>query len=272
LKTKVLSGFLLLFFSLFLVSFSDPYAIKRISDANFRYEFYTTDKKIKVKDHKMYYWFKGGAIHSAESGIAGTLLDDKFVKMYHSNQLAEQGQFKEGLKVGTWKTWHTNGTIESVQNWKKGLKCGDYLRYDQNGALAESGKYSKDLKTGKWVNFEKKDTLVYKKGNLVPKKQKLSKSQEYKLKEEQAKIEKSQKEAKELEITQDSNTLTSYKAATKEQEKAEKERLAKQKAAEKEKTAKEKAAEEEKKKAADKAPKKDSKTKSFFKNIFTKKQ
>ncbi|KQX15074.1 toxin-antitoxin system YwqK family antitoxin [Flavobacterium sp. Root420] len=260
-KTKVLSGFLLLFFSLFLVSFSDPYAIKRISDANFRYEFYTTDKIIKVKDHKIYYWFKGGAIHSAESGIAGTLLHHKFLKMYHSNQLAEQGQFKEGLKVGIWKTWHQNGTIESVQKWKKGLKCGNYLRYDQNGALAETGKYSNDLKTGKWVNFEKKDTLVYKKGTLIIKKQKLSKSQEYKLKEEQAKIEKSQKEAKELEITQDSNTLTSYKTATKEKEKAEKERIAKEKAAQK-----------EKKKAADKASKKDSKIKSFFKNIFTKKQ
>ena len=89
-KTKVLSGFLLLFFSLFLVSFSDPYAIKRISDANFRYEFYTTDKKIKVKDHKIYYWFKGGAIHSAESGIAGTLLDDKFVIFINEDSFVAQ--------------------------------------------------------------------------------------------------------------------------------------------------------------------------------------
>lgn len=260
-KTKVLSGFLLLFFSLFLVSFSDPYAIKRISDANFRYEFYTTDKKIKIKDHKMYYWFKGGAIHSAESGIAGTLLDDKFVKMYHSNQLAEQGQFKEGLKVGIWKTWYQNGTIESVQNWKKGLKSGNYLRYDQKGTIIENGKYSKDLKTGKWVNFENKDTLVYKRGTLIPKKQKLSKSQEYRIKEEQSKIEKSRKEAKELEITQDTNTLTSYKEAAKEKEKAEKEKMEKEKAAEK-----------ERKKASDRTPKKDSKTKTFLKNIFTKKQ
>jgi len=260
LKTKVLPVFFLFFLSLFLVAFSDPYMIKRISDANFRYEFYTTDKKIKVKDHKVYYWFKGGAIHSAESGIAGTLLDDKFVKMYHSNQLAEQGQFKEGLKVGLWKTWHPNGTIETIQNWKKGFKYGDYFRYDQNGTLAETGEYSKDLKSGKWVNFEKKDTLVYKKGILVPKKQKLSKSQEYKQKEEQTKLEQSQQRAKELEITQDTNTLASYKAATKEKEKIAKEKAAKEKAAEKEK------------RAAEKATKKDSKLKSFFKNLFKKKQ
>lgn len=259
-KTKVLSGFILFFLSLFLVSFSDPYAIKRISDANFRYEFYTTDKQIKIKDHKVYYWFKGGAIHSAESGIAGTLLDDKFVKMYHSNQLAEQGQFKEGLKVGIWKTWHSNGIIQTVLKWKKGLKYGDYSRYDENGTLAETGTYTKDLKNGKWINFEKKDTLVYKKGILEIKKQKLSKSQEYKLKEEQAKIDQSRKEAKDLEITQDSNTLTSYKAATKEKEKADKERTAREKAAKKEKD------------AAEKALKKDSKIKSFFKNIFKKKQ
>lgn len=263
-KTRVLPGFLLFFFSLFLISFSDPYAIKRISDANFRYEFYTTDKKIKIKDHKVYFWFKGGAIHSAEAGIAGTLLDDKFVKMYHSNQLAEQGQFKEGLKVGLWKTWHTNGIIEATENWKKGLRYGDYLRYDDKGILAETGKYKKGVKTGVWINYEKKDTLVYKKGILVIKKQKISKSQEYKLKEEQTKLEASKKQAQELETTSDVNTLASYKAAAKEKEKAEKEQ--KQKEREKEKAA------EKQKKAADKASQKDSKTKTFFKNIFTKKQ
>lgn len=261
LKTKVVPVFFLFFLSLFLVAFSDPYTIKRISDANFRYEFYTTDKKIKVKEHKVYYWFKGGAIHSAESGIAGTLLDDKFIKMYHSNQLAEQGQFKEGLKIGLWKTWHPNGTIESTQNWKNGLKYGDYNRYNQNGTLVETGKYHKDLKTGKWMNSEKKDTLVYKKGMPVIKKQKLSKSEQYKLKEEQTKLEKSQQDAKELEITQDSKTLASYKTAAKEKEKAEKERLQKQKKAER-----------ERKKAADSATKKDSKLKSFFKNLLKKKQ
>ncbi|MEP6931848.1 MAG: hypothetical protein ABI850_17635 [Flavobacterium sp.] len=263
-KTRVLPGFLLFFFSLFLVAFSDPYAIKRISDANFRYEFYTTDKKIKIKDHKVYFWFKGGAIHSAESGIAGTLLDDKFVKMYHSNQLAEQGQFKEGLKVGLWKSWHTNGIIESTLNWKKGLQSGYYLRYDEKGVLAESGKYSKGLKTGKWIDFEKKDTLVYKKGTVVLKKQKISKSQEYKLKEEQTKLEVSKKQAQDLESTSDLNTLASYKTAAKEKEKAEKEQQ--QKDREKEKAA------EKQKRAAGKASKKDSKTTTFFKNIFTKKQ
>lgn len=262
-KTKVLLGFLL-FFSLILVSFSDPYAIKRISDANFRYEFYTSDKKIKIKDHKTYYWFKGGAIHSAESGIAGALLTDKFVKMYHSNQLAEQGEFKNGLKVGLWKTWHPNGKIESTLKWKKGFKSGLFVRYDENGFLAETGKYNNDLKTGKWIDYQKKDTLVYKKGIVIPKKQKLSRSQEYKLQEEQTQLEQSRKDAKELENTSDLNTLASYKTATKEKEKAEKEKQQKQKEIEKQKRASEK--------ASQKATGKDSKVKSFFKNIFKKKQ
>jgi antitoxin component YwqK of YwqJK toxin-antitoxin module len=264
LKTNALSGFLLLFLSLFLVSFSDPYTIKRISDTNFRYEFYTTDKKIKIKEHKVYFWFKGGAIHNAESGIAGTLLHDKFVKMYHSNQLAEQGQFEEGLKVGLWKTWHQNGTIETTQKWKNGLKSGEYLQYDENGTLTACGKYTKGLKTGKWINFESNDTLVYKKGTIVLKKQKISKSQEYKLKEEQDKLEKSRKKAQEQETTSDLNTLESYKAATKEKEKTAKE----QKTREREK---EKAARKEKK-AAEKASGKESKTTTFFKSLFTKKQ
>ena len=83
-----------------LVSFTDPYSIKRISDANFRYEFFTSTKEVKPKVAKVYFWFKGGAVHSATSGVSGQVLNGNFKKFYHSNQLAEEGNFKYGLKVG----------------------------------------------------------------------------------------------------------------------------------------------------------------------------
>jgi hypothetical protein len=157
-----------------LVSFSDPYSIKRISDANFRYEFYTTHKIVKPKKDKTYYWFKGGIIHNAEYGMAGELLHDKFVKMYHSNQLAEEGIFRKGLKKGLWKTWYPDGVLETTQYWRSGQKYGAYLHYDQKGNLLEKGRFVSDKKQGKWIHFINKDTIVYNHGVVRLKKVKSS--------------------------------------------------------------------------------------------------
>ncbi len=171
------------------MSFSDPYSIKRISDKDFRYEFYTTSKVIKPKSDKIYYWFKGGMIHNTQSGMAGELLNDKFVKMYHSNQLAEQGFFKKGLKVGSWKTWHQNGIIETIQKWNNGFKSGDFYHYNEVGALIEKGKYKNNKKNGTWIDFTKKDTITYKNGIIFVKKTKLPKEEKAKKKEEKQKTE-----------------------------------------------------------------------------------
>ena len=195
-KIKVLASSLYLLLAILLVSFSDPYTIKRVSDVNFRYEFYTTDKKVSPKENKIYYWFKGGAIHNAQSGIAGALLHDKYIKMYHSNQLAEQGAFRNGLKIGVWKTWFANGIIETIQNWNNGLKSGTYYRYDEKGTLAEKGNYKADKKHGLWFDYVKKDTVTYKRGVIVVKKRKLSKEEKDLLKEEKKKTKEAKKALK----------------------------------------------------------------------------
>lgn len=174
-KTKSILLFLVLISAFLLLSFSDPYTIKRISDANFRYEFYTTGKKTKPKDDKIYYWFKGGLIHNTQSGMAGELLQDKFVKMYHSNQLAEQGTFKKGLKIGLWKTWHTNGMIETTQKWNNGLQYGSFFRYNENGLIVQKGNFKYGKKHGTWIDYIKKDTVVYKRSLIFIKNAKISK-------------------------------------------------------------------------------------------------
>lgn len=177
-------------------SFSDPYTIKRISDKDFRYEFYTTKKTIKPKTNKTYYWFKGGQIHNAQAGVVGDLLDGDFTKMYHSNRLAEQGVFKTGLKTGLWKSWHENGKIATTQYWNNGLRTGLFNSFDSNGKLIEKGNYHKDLKNGLWVNYTTKDTLYYKKGIIKPKKIKLSKEEKKQLKEDLKKQKETKKQQK----------------------------------------------------------------------------
>lgn len=176
-----------LFIFFLLTAFSDPYTIKRISDANFRYEFYTTQNDNNIKDNRFYFWFKGGAVHSTQGGSSGELLHGLYKKYFHSNQLAESGKFKKGLKVKLWKTWHENGNIETIQRWSDGLQTGTYYRYDENSVLVEKGNYKFGKKNGKWIDLIQKDTLIYKNGKIYTPKPKLTKEEKKVLKEEKKK-------------------------------------------------------------------------------------
>ncbi|WP_431244376.1 toxin-antitoxin system YwqK family antitoxin [Flavobacterium sp. P21] len=270
-KTYTIPRYIIFFFAFALVSFSDPYMIKRISDKDFRYEFYTTDKKVNPKINKTYSWFKGGLIHEAQGGIGGDLLNDKFVKMYHSNQLAEQGEFKNGLRVGLWKTWHQNGVLATTLSYSKGLKSGKYFRYDKDGNLVENGKFSSGLKTGKWTNAESKEIITYRKGEVVKKKQTFTKSEKYKIKQDAQKLENAEKNQKELDAISDAEKLAGYKAKAKEEKTLEEEKAKRDRETKK---VAQKTARENKKLLREQAknePKKDSKITTFFKNIFKKK-
>lgn len=152
---------------LLMLSFQEPRLKKKISDKEFRYEFFVTDKAPEVKEGRTYFWFKAGSIHQSEYGISGELLDDVFEKFYLSNQLAEQGEFRKGLRVGVWKTWHSNGTMKSYEYWDNGLKRGMSFLYDEQGHLILKGRYKSDKKHGRWIDYKTTDTLEYKLGNVV---------------------------------------------------------------------------------------------------------
>jgi len=204
---------IVIIFSVLLFSFTDPYSLKKISDKEYRYEFYTTDKIIGPKSTRTYYWFKGGLIHSSQAGIGGPLLHDNFKKFYHSNQLAEQGKFKNGLKVGLWKTWFQNGIMETTQEFYNGLNSGKFQRFDTNGNLIEKGKFSKGKKDGLWINYISKNTIKYKSGVVFIPKPKLTKEEkalekEAKLKEKEALKLQKQKEKELKKLAKDQNVKT----------------------------------------------------------------
>lgn len=153
-----------------LFSFVGTSLKKRISDSQYRYEFYTTDKVVSPQPDRYYHWFKGGTIHTSEYGIAGELLHEEFQKFYHSNQLAEAGKFKYGLKEGYWKLWFENGKLKSEAYWSSGQMDGSYYEYDNNGLLLLKGKYRDNKRHGTWIDYIKKDTLKFSSGLLIPKK------------------------------------------------------------------------------------------------------
>jgi hypothetical protein len=143
---------------------------KIITDKDFKYEFYTTDQKLTPHENRMYFWFKGGTVHSSEYGIAGELLQDAFLKYYLDNQLAESGNFDKGLKTGVWKNWYPNGRLQTRQYWQAGQKDGKYLGYNGEGTLIEQGAFRDNKKQGRWIDFVRKDTVVYEHGEIYIKK------------------------------------------------------------------------------------------------------
>ncbi len=234
-----------------LLAFQEPSLKKRITDTKFRYEFYTTKNTPDVKEQRVYYWFKGGAIHSSENGIAGELLHNEYEKFYLSNQLAEKGAFAEGLKNGIWKTWHQNGNLDSKQDWSNGLKNGSYFSYDANGKLMESGRYRRGKKHGRWINFLSKDTIQYKNDKVFVKAPKKTK--------EQRKLEKETKKA-----------ADSLKKENKKKEKALKKAAAEAKKTPGDKN--KKSTDPKKKASVTPTQKKEVEKEGFFKRLFSKKE
>lgn len=166
-KSRFLFFWLLFIFKMSLTFSQELHEKKRVSDKEYRYEFYVTKKIPGIKKNRTYYWFKGGAIHSSEAANAGELIHNVFEKFYLNNQLAEKGHFRKGLKIGLWKSWYLNGNLKAESYWSNGRRNGKYCLYNEKGDLIEKGIYKSDKKHGTWINYEKKDTVFFKKDEIV---------------------------------------------------------------------------------------------------------
>lgn len=154
---------LLLFLVLISVSFIIQDLDKKyIRNANYDIECYVSNKDIKhFKRNRNYYWYKSRELHHSVAYAGGPVLHDEFKKYYKSNQIAEQGYFKYGLKNGEWLTWHENGKLKSVVKWRKGRKQGKFISFQEDGELLISGYYKNNEKRKKWINHKLKDTTYY---------------------------------------------------------------------------------------------------------------
>lgn len=140
---------------------------KQIHHDNYDITCYVSLKeKIPIKNNREYFWYKNGDIHYSYNGIGGPVLHDDYVKYYKSKQLAEKGNFKYGLKHGTWKSWYENGKLKETLTWKNGYKNGLYYEYDEKGGLVWSGSYKSNTKTKVWINHTIKDTTYYLKDTI----------------------------------------------------------------------------------------------------------
>ncbi len=145
-----------------------------ISDNEFKYSFGVSQSKLKRHDlRKRYYWYKSQKLHSTIGSSNGKLLEGDFIRSYRSDEIAERGSFKNGLKNGKWVKWFENGTVKSISFWYNGVQVKKYVEFTDQGVLKTQGKYSNGRKHGKWIDYAKGDTLEYRKGEIkLPKEKK----------------------------------------------------------------------------------------------------
>lgn len=179
--------------------------IVNFSDSIVRANVFIENKKAKLNDLAVYYWFKSGSINKNVGDFSGNLLNGEYLVFNNNNQMLCKGQFKKGVKVGVWKRWLPQGGLIEKQEWKNGLINGKVFTFDKTGNIVQILNYKKGLKQGKSVFFNNGNKVVvkYKKGKEVlpkePKKteEKVEKTKTEKpikeLKEEKAKKEKVEK-------------------------------------------------------------------------------
>ncbi len=107
------------------------------------------------KDTLEYYWFKSQQVYHTQGGAAGSLLHGGFSKFYTNGQLAEQGEFKFGLKNGKWFSWYSNGKIKAVHHYKMGVLSGKFYQMNEGGEVINAGKYKKGIQKEEKVKLEK---------------------------------------------------------------------------------------------------------------------
>ena len=136
---------------------------------------YSTKNDLQIEDDRTYHWFSGGEIHQNQGGYAGQLLQSVFEKHSLDGKLLERGMFKNGLKVGKWKSWDRSGKLIELVNWEDGLKDGKYWSQDVLLNQVTTAEYKDDLLNGKYI-VSSGDSIIekkkYRNGELKAKKSK----------------------------------------------------------------------------------------------------
>ncbi|MCB2196752.1 MAG: hypothetical protein KQH79_12895 [Bacteroidetes bacterium] len=108
-----------------------------------------TKTDFKIYDELKYYWFANDKIGYNRGGVNGNALHGTYTVYDAENRLMTQGEFRNGLKFGKWKTWYKNGELKSVENYKEGLKQDIQRYYNTNGEIEKEVEYKKGVKVDK---------------------------------------------------------------------------------------------------------------------------
>ncbi len=127
------------------------------------------DIEVKTDTGVLYFWYYNGSIKQNKGGYYGALLHGKFLVFTNDDVLIEKGQFYEGVKVNTWKTWYQNSNLKIVSNYKEGFLDGNYIEYDPNCRIIKKLNYKKNLLDGKCLTYQNNYAInaKYRNGKLI---------------------------------------------------------------------------------------------------------
>lgn len=119
--------------------------LRHCKTKEFKYDFYVQldDKNVRYKDTVLYVWFRAQKLHTTQGMSDGYLLNGPFKKYYHSGQIAEQGSYKNGLRIGEWKSWRESGTLIAIYHYSSGSLHGSYSLFGAEGQRVKTGTYKR---------------------------------------------------------------------------------------------------------------------------------
>lgn len=126
-------------------------------------------RDIKLQKERFYWWYSGGKLKSTQNGYSGKLLNGAYLLQTNNKDILIQGNLKDGLKVGVWKSWYPQtGHLQSIESWKNGLLNGRVEKFSEDGrTLLYKNYYKNGLLHGKNIDYsqgKKTITAFYTKG------------------------------------------------------------------------------------------------------------
>lgn len=143
--------------------FKDESSVKRYVNTNdsiVEFNALCKEKEIKTKPGCEYLWYKSDKIRKTENGYSGKLLHGQYQVFYYpSMKLKRQGQLKNGLQNGIWKSWYQNSKLRASTSWKNGKLHGTCTYYSDNGDIQKVLNYKHGVLHGN-CNYYKAGKLV----------------------------------------------------------------------------------------------------------------
>ncbi|MCR4964928.1 MAG: toxin-antitoxin system YwqK family antitoxin [Bacteroidales bacterium] len=79
---------------------------------------------------------------------------------YEDGKLAYKGQFRNDVPYGTFRYYHTDGTLKSETEFVEGVHKVKTTMYHKNGKKASEGHFVDQLKDGQWLYYSNQGVLV----------------------------------------------------------------------------------------------------------------
>ncbi len=104
-------------------------------------------------------WYDDGAPWIEESFAAG-LRDGRFVERHRNGQIAREGAYVAGRKVGTWRVYFESGVLEEESEWRDGVANGRFTAFWPGGAKRTEGRHCGGAQCGRWRTYDAAGSLL----------------------------------------------------------------------------------------------------------------